>query len=199
MSSAQRDGERVLAEGAGEWGEWLARHHERAAGVWLVTWRRQTGRPAPSYEEAVSEALRFGWIDSRSGPGDAERSELWFSPRRRGSAWARSNKARVERLEREGRLAPAGRRAIEAARADGSWTLLDDVENLVVPDDLAAAFTAHPGSRAQWDAFPSSARRSILEWIALARRDATRARRVAQTARSAADGRRAGPAGTRNA
>jgi uncharacterized protein YdeI (YjbR/CyaY-like superfamily) len=191
MAKAHDVGERVHPETVREWGDWLMRNHEREAGVWLTTWRPGTGRPAPSYEEAVTEALRFGWIDSKAGKGDDERTELWFSPRRRGSAWARTNKARIERLEREGRLEPAGRRAIDAARADGSWTLLDDVEKLVVPDDLAAAFAAHPGSRAHWDAFPPSARRGILEWIVQARRDPTRAKRVEETARLAARGERA--------
>ena len=183
--------DRVHAESAREWGDWLERHHDRDAGVWLVTWRPATGRAAPSYEEAVVEALRFGWIDSKGGKGDEERAELWFSPRRRGSAWARTNKRRIEQLEREGRLEPPGRAVIEAARADGSWSLLDEVEDLVVPADLAAAFAEHPGARGHWDAFPPSARRAILEWIVQARRPATRAKRIAETAREAAAGRRA--------
>src|SRR5687768_4847361 len=108
MPSAQDDGDRVHAETAAEWGDWLSRNHDRQTGVWLTTWRASTGRPAPGYEESVVEALRFGWIDSRAGKGDAERRELWFSPRRAGSAWARTNKQRIERLEREGRLADAG-------------------------------------------------------------------------------------------
>jgi uncharacterized protein YdeI (YjbR/CyaY-like superfamily) len=179
MAKAHEDADRVHPETVQEWGDWLARNHERDTGVWLTTWRPATGRPAPSYEDAVTEALRFGWIDSKAGKGDDERAELWFSPRRRGSAWARTNKARIERLESQGRLAPAGRRVIEAAKADGSWALLDDVEKLVVPDDLSAAFDAHPGSREHWDAFPPSARRGILEWIApgQARRDPGQAHR----------------------
>ena len=191
MARAQDEGERIHPETTEEWAEWLERNHERETGVWLMSWRPHTGRPAMGYEDAVTEALRFGWIDSKAGKGDAERSQLWFSPRRKGSAWARTNKRRIERLEREGRLAPAGRRLIEAAKADGSWTLLDDVENLVVPDDLAAAFAAHPGAREHWDAFPPSARRAILEWIVHAKRAATRAKRIEETARLAARGERA--------
>ena len=191
MAGAQDDGERVHAETAAEWGEWLAANHARETGVWLTTWRPKTGRPAPTYEETVVEALRFGWIDSRAGKGDAERTQLWFSPRRRGSAWARTNKNRIAQLEREGRLEPAGRALVEAAKADGTWTLLDDVENLVVPDDLADAFAAHPGSRDKWDAFPPSARRGILEWIVQAKRAPTRAKRIEETARLAARGERA--------
>src|SRR5690606_5930497 len=110
----------------------------------------------------VIEALRYGWIDSRAAPARPERSALWFAPRRPGSPWAASNKARVARLEAEGRLEPAGRRAIEQAQAVGSWAILDGPEALLVPDDLASAFERHPGARATWDAFPRSVRKAHL-------------------------------------
>ena len=101
------------------------------------------------YEEAVEEALCVGWIDSVAGRLDEQRGLQWFSPRRPTSGWARTNKARVERLIADGLMLPAGLAAIEEAKRNGSWTLLDDVENLVVPDDLAAALVADPaGSRA---------------------------------------------------
>lgn len=181
----------VHLETTAEWAAWLETNHETSTGVWLVTWRTPTGRPAPSYDEAVTEALRFGWIDSTGRRLDDERRMLRFSPRKRGSGWSRPNKVRIDRLEAEGRMEEAGRRLIEAARADGSWTLLDDVEDLVVPDDLAAAFEAAPGSRARWDAFPPSARRAILGWIVHAKRPETRRRRIEETAAEAAAGRRA--------
>ncbi len=156
-----------------------------------MTWRRRSGRPVLAYEAAVIEGLRFGWIDSTGGTVDGDRTRLWFAPRRPGSGWARTNKRRIEQLEREGRMERAGLRIIEAAKADGSWTLLDDVEELIVPVDLDAAFTGYPGSRAQWDAFPPSARRAILEWIVQAKRPETRAKRIDETAREATAGRRA--------
>ena len=115
----------------------------------------------------------------------------WYSPRRPGSAWSGANKERIARLEAEDRLLPPGRAAVDTARADGTWALLEDVEDLVVPDDLAAAFAAHPGSAAEWDDFPPSARRAILEWIVQAKRPATRARRIEEAARKAAQGERA--------
>lgn len=185
------EGQRLHAETAAEWGAWLAANHERAEGVWLVTWKPATGRPAPTYEDAVVEALRFGWIDSRAAPSLDDRTALWFSPRRRGSPWAATNKARVARLEAEGRLEPAGRRLVDQARADGSWSILDGPEALVVPDDLAEALAARPGARATWDAFPASVRKSHLTAIALARRPATRVRRITTISSEAAAGRRA--------
>ena len=167
------------------WRAWLAEHHTRPTGVWLVTWRAGSGGPRISYEESVEQALCFGWVDSKGRALDAERTMLWFAPRKRGSGWARTNKERIERLAAAGLMAPAGQAVIDAAKADGSWTLLDDVENLMVPDDLAAAFAAHPPAREHWDAFPRSARRAILEWIVQAKRAETRAKRVAEAAEKA--------------
>jgi uncharacterized protein YdeI (YjbR/CyaY-like superfamily) len=162
--------------------------------VWLVFWRKQSGRTGLTYDEAVEEALCFGWIDGKAGRLDELRTMVWFSPRKRGSGWARTNKVRVERLLAEGRMAEPGLALIEAAKRDGSWTKLDAVEDLIVPDDLAAAFADHPGSREQWDGFPRSVRRAVLEWIVQAKRPETRARRISETAREAARGERPGPA-----
>jgi uncharacterized protein YdeI (YjbR/CyaY-like superfamily) len=183
--------EQVHVESVAEWHRWLAAHHARRDGVWLVSWKPVTGRPRVAYEEAVEEALAFGWIDSKGRSLDDERSMQWFSPRRPGSGWARTNKERIIRLERDGRMTAAGRAVIDQAKADGSWTLLDAVESLIVPADLAAAFDAAPGSAAHWDAFPRSARRIMLEWVAQAKRPETRARRVAEIAEAAARGERA--------
>lgn len=191
MGTMRTHGERVPVDSAEDWAAWLERNHTRHQGVWLVTWRARSGQPVLTYEDSVIEALRFGWIDSSGGRVDDDRTELWFAPRKPGSGWARTNKRRIERLEQEGRMEAAGRHVIDAAKADGSWTLLDDVEDLVVPDRLSAAFDANPGSRAQWDGFPPSARRAILGWIVQAKRPETRARRIEETAQLAQDGKRA--------
>lgn len=181
----------VHAETRAEWRRWLAANHAGSPGVWLVSWKTVTGKPAVGYAESVEEALCFGWIDSLNRTIDDERTQQLFTPRRPGSRWSRSNKERVERLLADGLIEPAGLAAIEAAKASGAWTALDDVENLVVPDDLAAAFAAHPGAAKHWEAFPPSVRRAILVWILDAKRPETRARRIAETASEAAAGRRA--------
>jgi uncharacterized protein YdeI (YjbR/CyaY-like superfamily) len=170
----------------GEWSDWLARQHDRAPGVWLVTPRRASDRQPVDYETAVVEALRFGWVDSTTKTLDETRGMMWFSPRRPTSGWASSNKARIERLRAEGRLEPAGEAAVRVAQENGSWTLLDDVESLVVPDDLGEALDARPGARAWWDSRSPSARRMALTWIVQAKRDDTRQRRVTATAERAA-------------
>jgi uncharacterized protein YdeI (YjbR/CyaY-like superfamily) len=179
------DDEQVQPESLAEWREWLVQNHDRGAGVWLVMRRASAGGPRISYEESVEQALCFGWVDSKGRSLDAERTMLWFAPRKRGSGWARTNKERIERLTAAGLMAPAGQAVIDAAKADGSWSLLDDVENLAVPDDLAAAFAAHPPAQQHWDAFPRSVRRAILEWIVQAKRAETRANRVAEAAAKA--------------
>lgn len=187
----QDEAERFEPGSLEDWSAWLAAHHRDAPGVWLVSATKASGRQRFDYEASVVEALRFGWIDSTQRKLDAERNMMWFSPRRPGSPWSRSNKDRVARLVDEGRLEPAGRAAVDAARASGSWELLDEVEALVVPDDLAAALDARPGAREHWERFSPSSRRALLWWIVQAKRSETRHRRVMDTADKAALGLRA--------
>jgi uncharacterized protein YdeI (YjbR/CyaY-like superfamily) len=184
---AMDDAERLEPGSVEEWSAWLREHHEQPQGVWLVSPRKASER-AVSYEEAVLEALRYGWVDSTAKPVDEHRSMQWFAPRRRGSMWTRINKGRVARLEEAGLMEPAGAAAVAAAKETGMWTLMDDVEDLVVPDDLAAAFDRHPGSREHWESWSASAQKLILTWIVLAKRPETRATRVETTAAKAARG-----------
>lgn len=156
-----------------------------------MSWRPTTNRAAVPYAELVEEALCFGWVDSRQVRLDDERTMLWFTPRRGGSGWARPNKERVARLIADGRMHAAGLAVIDAARADGSWALLDSVENLEVPQDLAEAFALRPGAAEHFAAFSRSVRRGILQWIATAKTSPTRARRVTETAERAAVGEKA--------
>ena len=192
-----RDAPSVHPEDRAAWRAWLEANHASATGVWLVGWRKGHG-PRVEYEDAVEEALCFGWIDSQGGNLDERRSRQYFAPRKPTSGWAATNKARVERLIADGRMAPAGLAAIERAKANGSWTLLDDVERGIVPEDLAAALALHEPAAANFEAFPKSARRTLLEWVAQAKRPETRAARVREIAERAALGERAGPAGRRD-
>jgi uncharacterized protein YdeI (YjbR/CyaY-like superfamily) len=188
VASILDQAERIHLTSPADWHDWLVANHARGEGVWLVSYKQRTGKPAIAYEDAVCEALCFGWVDSTYRSLDHERGMLWWSPRRRGSLWAASNKERVARLEAEGRMTDAGRQAIERARADGSWDLLEPVEALVVPDDLAAAFEARSGATDRWEAFAPTARRAYLLWVYTAKRADTRARRVAETADRVAAG-----------
>lgn len=180
----------VSADDRATWRAWLDANHATARGAWLVTWRRGHG-PVLEYEAAVEEALCFGWVDSTAGRIDEARHKLYFAPRKPGSGWASTNKARIERLVADGRMAPAGIAAVERAKADGSWTFRDAIEAGTVPDDLAAALAEQPPAAANFDAFPKSARRMILVWIASAKRPETRAARVLEAATLAARNERA--------
>jgi uncharacterized protein YdeI (YjbR/CyaY-like superfamily) len=180
--------EQVYAADRASWRAWLTAHGDRGEGVWVVYDRGPRGI---SYDEIVEEALCFGWVDSQGRGLDEARTMLRVAPRKKGSGWARTNKARIERLTAEGRMTPAGLAAVERAKADGTWTLLDEVENLTEPPDLTAALDAAPAARAAWDGFPRSAKRAILEWIVHAKRPATRAARIAETVAEAEAGRRA--------
>ncbi len=135
-----------------------------------------------SHDDAVEEALCFGWIDSLPRKLDDERTMLLLSPRMPGSAWSKANKDRVERMNAAGKMHPAGLRKIEQSKADGSWTFLDDVEALIVPDDLAAALAEYEDAEENFAAFPPSSKRGILEWIKQAKRAETRSKRVWETA-----------------
>lgn len=180
-----------MADTPQAWRNWLRRNHARSEGVWLVMWKKSSGRALMTYAQAVEEALCHGWIDSRPNSLDAGRSLLWFAPRKAGTGWSRLNKQRVEQLVADGRMTPAGWAKVEAAKADGSWYALDDVEALAIPADLRAALDADKQAAAYFEAFPRSVKRSILEWISNARKPETRANRVAETARLAHDNRRA--------
>lgn len=165
-----------------QWRSWLADNHASSTGVWLVQAKTATGLPRVEYVEAVEEALCWGWIDSVTKPFDPEHRVLRFTPRKKGSGWAKTNKERLVRLEAEGRLQPAGRAVIEAAKRDGSWTLLDGPEAGIVPDDLAAALGTGT-AREFFDALPPSERKRILGWLVQAKTAATRARRLEVAAR----------------
>lgn len=174
-----------------EWRAWLEQNHGRTEGVWLVTYKKATGKPRVEYAEAVEEGLCFGWVDSKPGKLDAERSVLWFAPRKPGSRWSGPNKERVARLTAAGLMAPAGLAKVEAAKQNGTWSALDAVEALEVPPDLARALAERPPAAVNFGAFPRSVKRGILEWIVAAKRAETRAKRVEETARLAAENQRA--------
>ncbi|NYE18325.1 YdeI/OmpD-associated family protein [Microbacterium immunditiarum] len=184
------DGERVEAPDAATWRAWLEANHASAKGVWLVRARTGSGLTLVEYEDAIQHALCFGWIDGPTRTFDDDRGGLWFAPRRPSSGWAATNKARVAKLEAAGLLAPAGIRAIEVAKANGMWTVFDNADALREPDDLAAALDANETARANWDAFPPSARKQGIAAVDMARKPETRAARIAKVVADATEGRR---------
>ena len=173
-----------------EWRSWLGENHATSKGVWLVTFKKTQGELHLPYGHAVEEALCFGWIDSLEKGFDSLRGMQWYAPRRPGSLWSASNKARVRALLAAKLITEAGLVKIEAAKADGTWNLLDSVEALEIPADLVQAFNEHLGSREGFQAFPASVRKASLRWIVLAKTETTRAKRVTEVARLSAQGTR---------
>lgn len=168
--------------------EWLETNHATASSFWLVTYKKHVADRYVPYGEVVEELLCFGWIDSRTRRVDDDRTMLLVGPRKPGSTWSASNKKRVTRLARDGLMTPAGQEKIDAARGDGSWSFLDDIESLVVPDDLEAALGANKAAKRNFDTFNDSAKKVILLWIKTAKRDVTRSKRVSETVRLAEKG-----------
>jgi len=165
------------------WRRWLARNHATSDGVWLVRYKKATGKACVSYDDSVEEALCFGWIDGRMSPVDAEQYLQLFTPRRPKSTWAASNKTRVEKLERLGLMTPAGREAIAVARKNGSWAALDAIESMTLPSELERELARNRRAARNFDAMSPSARKGYLYWVGTAKKPETRARRAAAAAK----------------
>lgn len=173
------------------WRTWLKANHLSSSGVWLVTFKKNSGQTPLPYAQVVEELLCFGWIDSLPRALDEKRSMLLCTPRKPKSAWSKANRERVERLVQAGLMMPRGLEFIEQAKRSGAWNELQSVEALEVPPDLVRALNSNSGATKNFQAFPPSARRGILDWIRQAKRPETRARRVQETAECAARNERA--------
>ncbi|MEL6916052.1 MAG: YdeI/OmpD-associated family protein [Pseudomonadota bacterium] len=181
--------ERVEVASEADLWAWLAAHHGQEASVWLVTWKKGDDRYL-STSQVLDALIAHGWIDGiRRKHEDPARTMQLIAPRRM-QAWAQSYKDRAERLRAEGRMHPAGEAEIAASKETGLWDFYADVDALLVPDDLAAALAAAPGAGKAFEGSSRSYRRNVLRWIKLAKTDATRAKRIAEVAHSAAAGER---------
>jgi uncharacterized protein YdeI (YjbR/CyaY-like superfamily) len=177
-----------------EWRVWLDRNHRQSTGVWVATVRKAelaAGDVFVSARDLNEECLCFGWIDSKPARIDDRRTGLFCTPRRAGSGWSKVNKDRIELLRAAGQMTAPGEEAITIAIGDRSWTKLDAVDALEVPADLSAALGTYANAQRHFEAFPPSTLKGILEWIAQAKTDATRAKRVAKTAELADQNQRA--------
>ncbi len=186
MPAKKESAPEVIVSSTGAWRAWLEVNHKTARSVWLVIYKKESATPSVRYPDAVDEALCFGWIDSTANKRDAESFKVRFTKRNPKSRWSKVNKEKVERLLKEKRMTPAGLAMIELAKKSGTWTALDAIENMEVPEDLKKELKKQKGAAAYFDAFPRSVKKGILEWIISAKKPETRARRVAETAALAA-------------
>lgn len=164
--------------------EFLDAYHATSDGFWLVRFKAGHG-PQLSYEEVCEELVRVGWVDSKPASLDAKRSMLLCTPRKPKSAWSAHNKRRVAALTKAGQMHPSGLAAVKAAKANGTWSALDAVERLEVPEDLATRLKALAPAARHFEAFPRSVKRQLLEWVASAKKAETRAVRVEEIATKA--------------
>ncbi|MBD1426183.1 YdeI/OmpD-associated family protein [Sphingobacterium arenae] len=165
-----------------DWRKWLEKNHLSKQSVWLVFYSKSSKKPSISWSEAVDVALCFGWIDSKKIKIDDEKSHQFFSKRKHNSTWSKINKEKVQQLIENGLVTQAGLDIIEIAKQNGSWTILDDVEELIIPNDLEKAFKKHNGSKDYFLSLSKTVRKMMLQWVVLAKRPETRQKRIDEIA-----------------
>ena len=186
----EMDAEPLMFASREDWRAWLAQNHARGEGVWLAYYKKDSGKPSVTYEEAVEEAICFGWIDSNVRAIDDERYMQRYSPRKKSSVWSESNKERVQRMVVEGRMTEHGMVAVLAAQKGGNWEVLTTVDNLEVPPDLEEALSANIEAGQNFENFSPSNKKQYLYWINSAKTEETRRKRVKKTVKMVAQNKR---------
>jgi uncharacterized protein YdeI (YjbR/CyaY-like superfamily) len=164
-----------------EWRKWLEKNCQSEKSVWLIVYQKKSKTPGVRFHDAIVDALCFGWVDSKAIPRDDESFYLLCSPRNPKSTWGKVNRERAEEMMKQGLMMPGGQAAIDIAKKTGTWDSLADAQNLVLPDDLQKLFDKNDTAFKNFQAFPPSSKRVILEWIAKAKKPVTRHRRIVQT------------------
>lgn len=158
--------------------KWLGKNHLAKDAVWLIFYKKHTGKPTVNWTDAVDEALCFGWIDRKGETIDDNTFRQYFCKRKPNSTWSKINKQKIENLISKGLMTAAGLAVIEVAKLNGSWTILDEVEELTIPNDLEKVFSKHKGSKDYFLSLNKSARKMMLSWIVLAKTQETRQKRI---------------------
>ncbi len=168
-----------------EWREWLELNHQSKEAVWLIFYKKKSSKYNLSWSDAVDEALCFGWIDSTKKTIDQERYKQYFTKRKPKSIWSKINKDKVDNLTSTGLIKEAGLTAITIAKQNGSWSTIDDVEALIMPDDLKKEFDKRSGAFEYYESLSKSAKKILLGWIVLAKRPETKHKRIIEIAENA--------------
>lgn len=178
---------RFCPKNRGEWREWLSKNHLSQKSIWLVYYKTKSKKHNLSWEDAVEEALCYGWIDSLKKSIDEESFMQFFSPRKAKSNWSKINKAKIKELQESGLMTDAGMASVNIAKENGFWTYLDPVEDLIVPKDLEDAFQNHPGSKSFYDSQSNSVKKMFLYWILSAKKTETRQKRILEIVENASN------------
>jgi uncharacterized protein YdeI (YjbR/CyaY-like superfamily) len=171
-----------------DWKNWLGKNHLSKQCIWLVFYNKNSEKDSISWSDAVDVALCFGWIDSKKQSIDKCSYRQFYSKRKSNSTWSKINKEKVRKLIKNGQMMPAGYKSIETAKQNGSWSILDEVEELIIPKDLETAFKNQVGSKDYFLGLSKSTRKAILQWVVLAKRLETRQNRIYQISALAVQG-----------
>ena len=183
-----KDGKKaVQAKSRKEWRKWLEKNHMKNESIWLIIYHENSSNQSVRINEAMEEALCFGWIDSKAKKRDYESFYLTFSPRNPKSKWSNINRERAERMIEQGLMTESGQEMINLAKLTGTWDALRDIENLVIPDDLQRLFDKNEIAFRNFNSFSPSSKRMILGWIHNAKKHDTRQTRIEETVRLATD------------
>lgn len=181
----RRDPEDFCPKHKKDWRKWLELNHKYKEGVWLIFYKKNSPNYNLSWSESVDEALCFGWIDSTKRAIDTETYKQYFSKRKVKSNWSKINKSKVDFLIKNGLMQDEGFKSIEIAKANGSWTILDSVEALIVPEDLNTEFENYQGAKEYFNSMSKSVKKSLLYWVISAKRIETRQKRIVVIAENA--------------
>lgn len=180
-----KEAEEVCPKNKEEWRKWLELNHIKKDAVWLIFYKKTSPNYNLSWSESVDESLCFGWIDSTKKTIDTERYKQYFTKRKAKSNWSKINKEKIKNLIDKGLMTAAGFKSIEIAKENGSWTILDAVENLEIPNDLMQEFKNHKGTLEYFESLSKSDKKSILFWIVSAKKENTRHKRIIEIVESA--------------
>ncbi len=168
-----------------QWRNWLIENHIQEKGVWLLQYNKKSGKSSITWSDAVDEALCFGWIDSLKKKIDEESFIQYFGKRKPKSTWSKINKQKIEKLISENRMFQAGLDCIIVAKENGSWEILDSVEELIIPKDLELELFARENATEFFQSLSKSAKKMMLQWLILAKRTETRQKRILEIAEAA--------------
>lgn len=181
----------LYANSSDAWRNWLLENHLDKESIWLIIYKKESAIPSVYYPEAVDEALCFGWIDSLANKRDEQSYYQFFSKRKPKSKWSKVNKLKVAKLLQQNKMMPQGLKMVEYAKQTGTWEALDKVDALVIPEEMKQLFKTNKQAASNFEKFPPSTKRGILEWIYNAKQDSTRLKRITETVNLAAENKRA--------